>query len=245
MSDDPSPISENDTPPSAAVILTLEEARILGCLLEKEATTPEHYPLTFKSLQAACNQTSNREPIVRYELETVEEAAESLRYKQLAVLVHQAGARVAKCRHTITQKFPTLTDAQRAILCVLLLRGQQSAAEIRQRTERMHAFASLERVEEVLAEMAARQPQSWVEIIPSGAGRRVTTYRHTLCGQTPHGSAHAATHGGETSPSDTPPSEQPVASWRTTMEDEIAALKSEVEALRTELHELKNSLGAE
>ena len=88
-------------------LLTFEESRVLGCLLEKEATVPDQYPLTFNSLFSACNQSSNREPVTDFGTDTVEEAMEGLRYKKLSILVHQAGARVPKCKHTLEKNSPT------------------------------------------------------------------------------------------------------------------------------------------
>ena len=232
-------MSEESSAPETAstkpAFLTFEESRVLGCLLEKEATVPDQYPLTFNSLHSACNQSSNREPVVDFGTDTVEEAMEGLRYKKLSILVHQAGARVPKCKHTIENKYPYLTVGQRAILCVLLLRGPQTVGELRQRTERMHAFADLERVQTVLEEMAAHTPDPIVKHIPAGGGRRVATWMHTLCGDTvPALAAVAEPVRG---------SEAPAASWRTEMEEEIASLKAEVSSLRVELDMIKSNLG--
>lgn len=234
-------MSEESSDPAAEAasskpaLLTFEESRVLGCLLEKEATVPDQYPLTFNSLHAACNQSSNREPVVDFGTDTVEEAMEGLRYKKLSILVHQAGARVPKCKHTIENKYPYLTKGQQAILCVLLLRGPQTVGELRQRTERMHAFADLERVQTVLEEMATHTPDPIVKHIPAGGGRRVATWMHTLCGDTvPALAAVAEPVRG---------SEAPAASWRTEMEEEIASLKTEVSSLRAELDMIKSNLG--
>jgi len=215
--------------------LTFAETRVLGCLLEKESTTPDHYPLTPNALHAACNQSSNREPVTDLGSNEVEEAMEGIRYKQLALLVHQAGARVPKCRHTLENKFPYMTDGQRAILCVLLLRGQQTVGEIRQRTERMHPFADIERTQVVLDQLADYDPAPIVKHIPAGGGRRVATYVHLLCGDAPEAAPiHIAA----------PADAAPVASWREEMEEEIQSLRTGMLALKTELEELKSNLGA-
>jgi uncharacterized protein YceH (UPF0502 family) len=191
--------------------------------------------LTFNSLFSACNQSSNREPVTNLGTDTVEEAMEGLRYKKLSILVHQAGARVPKCKHTLENKYPYLTKGQQAILCVLLLRGPQTVGELRQRTERMHAFVDLERVQTVLDEMAAHKPDPIVRLIPAGAGRRVATYMHTLCGDAiPAMPAMVEPVRG---------TEAPAASWRTEMEEEMASLKEEVSELRAELDSIKASLG--
>lgn len=228
----PAPESSGTRP----ALLTFEESRVLGCLLEKEATVPDQYPLSFNSLHAACNQSSNREPVVDFGTDTVEEAMEGLRYKKLSILVHQAGARVPKCKHTVENKYPYLTTGQRAILCVLLLRGPQTVGELRLRAERLHAFADLDRVQAVLEEMAAHTPEPIVKLIPAGGGRRVATWMHTLCGDAAPATAAAAAepaHGAEA----------PAASWRGGMEEEIASLKAEVSSLRAEVESLKANLG--
>lgn len=235
MSEELSDPLPESTPDKPSALLTFEESRVLGCLLEKEATTPDQYPLTFNSLHSACNQSSNREPVVDFGTDTVEEAMEGLRYKKLSILVHQAGARVPKCKHTLENKYPYLTKGQQALLCVLLLRGPQTVGELRQRTERMHPFADLDRVQRVLDEMAAHTPEPIVKLIPAGGGRRVATYMHTLCGDDiPAFSAVV---------SETFRAEAPAASWRTEMEEEIASLKEEVSSLRSELESIKSSLG--
>ncbi len=234
MSEESPYLLPESAPDKPVALLTFEESRVLGCLLEKEATTPDQYPLTFNSLHSACNQSSNREPVVDFGTDTVEEAMEGLRYKKLSILVHQAGARVPKCKHTLENKYPYLTKGQHALLCALLLRGPQTVGELRQRTERMHPFADLDRVQRVLDEMAAHTPEPIVKLIPAGGGRRVATYMHTLCGDDIP--AHAPV-------SETSRSEAPAASWRTEMEEEIASLKEEVSTLRAELESIKSNLG--
>lgn len=230
---------ESSAEDGGLIQLTFEESRVLGCLLEKEATTPDQYPLTLNSLHSACNQSSNREPVTDFGTDTVEEAMEGLRYKKLAILVHQAGARVPKCKHTIENKFPYLTPAQRAILCVLFLRGQQTAGELRQRTERMHPFVDVAKVQEVLEEMSTYEPEPLVRIVPSGGGRRVVTYLHLFCG----GSENLALAAGSVSPAIVSEPEAPIASWREEMESELSALRAELVSLRTEMEELKTNLG--
>jgi len=221
---------------SGRPVLTFAEARVLGCLLEKEATTPDHYPLTFNSLHSACNQSSNRDPVTDLGTDEVEEAMEGLRYKGLAILVHEAGARVPKCKHRLEDRFPYLTDGQRAILCVLLLRGRQTAGELRQRTERMHPFADVDRVQTVLDELANYEPAPLVKLIPAGGGRRAVTYAHLLCGDVEDAPAAI--------PASAPAeSSAPAASWREELENEVSSLRSEVETLRAEFEELKSQLG--
>jgi len=219
----------------AAVRLTFSEARVLGCLLEKESLTPDQYPLTSNALQAACNQSSNREPVVRFDAATVEEAAAGLRHKKLAVLVHQAGARVAKCRHTVENRFPYLTKAQKAVLCVMLLRGPQTVGELRLRTERMHAFPDLDAVQDVLDELARLTPHPLVEMIPAGSGRRTVTFVHTLGGHPPRASEEPVAGIAP---------DAPVRDWHAEIEADLASLRTEVASLRSEIAALKTELGA-
>ena len=234
MSEETDTIEEGNEAAGKEPVLTFEEARVLGCLIEKETTTPDHYPLTLNSLHSACNQSSNRDPVVDFGTDLVEETLEGLRLKKLAVLLRQAGARVPKYKHTIENKFPYLTDGQRAILCVLLLRGQQTVGEIRTRTERLHPFADIERTQAVLDQLAEFQPEPLVRHTPAGGGRRVATYVHLLCGEVEL-----------SAPVSSAVQPQAVASpsWREDVEEEIASLKAEVLSLRSELEELKNNLG--
>lgn len=137
-------------------ILHPVEIRVLGALLEKEITTPEYYPLTVNSLQNACNQKSNRDPVVQYDEQTVEQALELLKNKQLVVRVSGAGHRVEKFGHRLGETM-NLGRREMALLCVLMLRGAQTVGELRGRTERMHDFTDLEEVESVLEALEKRE----------------------------------------------------------------------------------------
>ncbi|MEM6279117.1 MAG: YceH family protein [Verrucomicrobiota bacterium] len=234
MSDE-NPPEESTEETSNETLLTAAEARVLGCLLEKETTTPDQYPLTPNSLYSACNQSSNRDPVMDLGTDEVDEAMEGLRYKKLGILVHQSGARVSKCKHTLENKLPYLTKGQQALLCVLLLRGQQTAGELRQRTERLHPFVDVAKVEETLEEMAAYPTSPLVSVIPAGGGRRVVTYVQTMSEQAALPVAAAASvETGST---------QAASSWREEMEAELTSLRAEVSALKGELEELKSNLG--
>ena len=238
--DDSSPTDSSDASADGGLIqLTLAEARVLGCLLEKEATTPDYYPLTLNALHAACNQTSNREPVMNLGTDEVEEAMEGLRYKQLGILVHQAGARVAKNKHTLEKVFPYLTEGERALLCVLLLRGQQTVGELRQRTERMHSFHDIESAEAALKRLCDYEPYPLIRELPSGGGRRVPTYVHLFCGEPAAESLFAPSNNAR-------PATETVAgpSWREEMERQIAELRETVDELRGEVSRLKEELGA-
>lgn len=216
--------------------LTFTESRVLGCLLEKEATTPAYYPLTLNSLQAACNQSSNRNPVTALEESAIEKALISLRLKGLAVQVAGGGARSLKYKHTLN-RILDLDSAQAAILTVLLLRGTQTAGEIKQRCERMHEFASIEAVEETIQWFIEYPHGALVERHPSGAGRRVETYSHLL-GGAPSGEAIVT---AETVAVVELEAEQ---LWRNRMEQKVQDLQSTVEELKSALAQLRSDLGA-
>jgi uncharacterized protein len=137
------------------------EVRVLGALLEKDMVTPEYYPLTLHSLQAACNQKSNREPVVNYDEDTVFRAIELSRNRGLVIRVTGAGHRVEKVGHRLGEKL-NLGRRELALLCVLMLRGPQTVGELRARTERMHDFTDLEEVERCLESLATREPDALV-----------------------------------------------------------------------------------
>ncbi len=223
--------------------LTFAESRVLGCLMEKEVTTPQQYPLSLNSLHTACNQSSNRNPVTDLGTDEVEEAVESLRYKNLGMTVHQAGSRVSKTKHTIEDEFPYMTRSQQALMCVLMLRGQQTAGELRQRTERMHPFNDIQAVENQLQELIDNKPEPLVKRIPSGGGRRAVTYVHLLCGDVeiadmPHESIVAPTSAPA------PQRPAPVANEKVEeLEEEIADLRETVSALRAEIDDIKQQLG--
>ena len=132
------------------------EIRVLGALIEKENTTPEYYPLTLNALLNACNQKSSRDPVVNFDEDTVRRALELLRQKGLASRLTGAGHRVEKYGHAVGEKL-NLGRREMALLCVLMLRGQQTVGELRGRTERIHDFADLEEVEGVLQSLAGKQ----------------------------------------------------------------------------------------
>ena len=228
--------SETETKNPGIPQLTFEESRVLGCLLEKEATTPDNYPLSPNSLHSACNQSSNRNPITDLGTDTVEEAVDSLRLKNLAIRVHQAGARVPKSKHTIEDEFPYMTRSQRALICVLLLRGQQTASELRQRTERIHPFSDIDAVERQLEELIDHKPAPLVKRIPSGGGRRAVTYVHLLCGEVDDSSESIVpAHRPTTQPAQPGKIEE--------LETEIMSLKETVSGLRAEVDDIKQQLG--
>ena len=159
--------------------LSFCEARVLGCLLEKEMTTPEYYPLTLNSLMAACNQKSNRDPVLSLDEDTVLYTIGELREKHLALRVDVAGSRVPKFRHSFTSQFP-LKRVELAILTVLLLRGPQTLGEIRTRCDRIYAFNDLEEVESAVSGLADFTPDRLAAIFPRQPGQKERRYTHLL-----------------------------------------------------------------
>jgi hypothetical protein len=151
--------------------------RALGALMEKEITTPEYYPLSLNALVNACNQKSNREPVVSYDEDTVEEALAGLRAEGLAVRI-SGDSRVAKHAQRFTEKF-NLGRREAAVMCVLMLRGPQTVGELRGRTERMHSFDDLEAVENTLLHLAEA---GFAQMLPRQTGSREPRHGHLLSG---------------------------------------------------------------
>jgi uncharacterized protein YceH (UPF0502 family) len=160
--------------------LTPEELRVVACLVEKHFTTPDSYPLTENAVVAACNQLSNRNPVVAYDTNTVRVTLTALRQRGLARVIHTPGARVPKHRHILDEALG-LSRAEVSLLAVLALRGPQTVGELRTRTERMHDFASLPEVEEVLEGLAARDEPLVVKL-ERQPGQKEARYAQLLAG---------------------------------------------------------------
>ena len=205
--------------------LSFPEARVLGCLMEKEATTPEYYPLTLNSLVTACNQTTNREPVVAFDDATVQEALDALREKKLATVIFGSGSRVQKYRHNFSDHYE-LSRRESALLCVLLLRGPQTPGELRQRSERMAGFASLEDVEKSLDELS-RGESPLIRPIPAGLGRKEKRYIHLLCGEPQESLVNPVMPAASFAPSHS-------TSRMEVMQGEISALRADLQQMREE-----------
>ncbi len=132
------------------------EVRVLGCLLEKQRTTPDAYPLSLNALRLACNQSTNRDPVVEYDDATIRDALHRLERRGYARLASGAGSRAPKYRHLLAEALPMGEDEQ-ALMCVLMLRGAQTPGELKQRSERMHAFGDLEAVHDTLERLIERE----------------------------------------------------------------------------------------
>ncbi|PLX77473.1 MAG: DUF480 domain-containing protein [Desulfuromonas sp.] len=205
--------------------LTVTEIRVLGCLIEKEMTTPDVYPLSLNGLANACNQKSNRDPVLELDETDVVKALDRLRIKGLAMQAAGEGSRVPKYRHTMAEKL-YLEPEQLAILCELFVRGPQTLGELRTRCERMRSFADLAAVEEVLVELMELDAPL-VAKLPRQVGRKEQRYAHLFAGEP------------EISETDTTPSPE-AARMKVAAEDErIRKLEEEVAALKAEFEEFR------
>ncbi len=231
---------ESETPAPALQPLTFQEARVLGCLMEKEMTTPEYYPLTLHALIAACNQTTNREPVLSLDETTVREALAGLKSRGYALQVTLVGARVQKYKHDLAHKLPRLEKPAQALLCVLLLRGPQTSGELRQRTERMFPFADIASVEAALRELMTYPETPLVASIPPGGGRKTITYVHLLGGPVETSGVATSAAGEAAVQANTD------MAWRERLESDLNALRDEVAELKRRLSavELREAGGA-
>lgn len=212
-------------------LLNDTEVRVLGCLIEKELTTPEYYPLSLNALTNACNQKSNRDPVLALSEEYIVRALDSLRFKQLAVITADGG-RVPKYRHLLAENLGLL-PAELSIICELLVRGPQTVGELRTRCERMHQFVDLAAVEEVLRELLERGT-ALVTLMPRQHGRKEGRYAHLFSGQPEY--SEAGTEAAHE------PARQRVMAENeriAKLEEEVASLRAEVAGLRLAVQEFK------
>ena len=161
--------------------LTDIEVRVLGALIEKEITTPDYYPLSLNALVAACNQSSNRNPVVHYDESTVAQTLDSLREKKLVHFVDRSESRVTKYRHVLYEAM-NLGRPAMAVMCVLMLRGPQTVGEIRTRTNRLYDFTSLEEVETILNSLMSAEPPRVLRLARQ-VGQKEVRYAHLLSGE--------------------------------------------------------------
>jgi uncharacterized protein YceH (UPF0502 family) len=212
--------------------LTDVEVRILGSLLEKEVTTPEYYPLSLNALLSACNQTTNREPVMRLDEDTATHAIIALRRGGLLHQIQPVGSRVTRFQHLLAEELK-LGPRELAVLGVLMLRGPQTPGELHARTARLAPIADLAGLEEVLESLIAREPEPLVARLPRRPGQKEVRYAHLL--------------GGEPTQADAPEAaDEPARPTRRAdgEDDRIAALERTVEALRAEVAALRAELDA-
>ena len=208
--------------------LTPLEARVLGVLVEKQHTVPDTYPLSLNSLVAGCNQKTARSPVIEASEAEVLTAVDSL--KALSLVFEGSGSRVVRFEHNVGRRLGVPGQSV-ALLAVLMLRGPQTAAELRLNTERLHKFADISSVEGFLEELATREPVRVVKL-PRAPGEREARWAHLLCGEVALPAAAAASASGLTSGA--------VASWGVDVSaGELAALKAEQARLAAEVEQLK------
>ncbi len=214
------------------LILTEEEVRVLGVLAEKQMATPEYYPMSLNAVKVACNQKSNREPVVEYQEATVLEALDSLRRKGLALVVSGGGSRVRKYEHKLREAL-FLNQKEQALLAMLMLRGPQTLGELRSRTDRMAEFADLAEVEETLRDLSAaeRSPRPLAMMLPRMPGQKESRYVHLLSGE-PDLEA-LATREASAAP-------QPAGNSRLTeLEEKVEMLSREIQELKDQFQQFK------
>jgi uncharacterized protein YceH (UPF0502 family) len=202
------------------------QIRVLGCLLEKQQTTPDAYPLTLNALRMACNQTTSRNPVVDYDEATVREAAQRLGQRGWARLASYHGSRSVKYRHLLDDAL-ALSPDERALLCVLMLRGPQTLGELKQRSEKLHGFADLSSVEETLDRLTSRELGRWLERRP---GQKEARYTHLLEGDL---SENAEPTDADHPVRQTEPDD---------LAGEVARLRQELDAVRRDVDALREQL---
>jgi hypothetical protein len=206
------------------ILLNETEVRVLGALIEKEVATPDYYPLSLNALVNACNQKSNRHPVMNLDEDAVRDALDGLNGKGLAGAAGGADSRVTKYEHRLQETF-NFSRPEIAVLCVLLLRGPQTPGELRSRAERLHKFNDLEEVHSALQHLMNRQPPL-VKVLPRQPGTKEARYAHLLSGDVetwqPETSSEPATGPGDS--------------------ERLAHLENEVAALQKEIAELKQQL---
>ena len=211
---------------SVNIVLNEVECRVLGSLMEKEATTPEYYPLSLNALVNACNQKSNRDPAMNLDEGAVREALHCLEEQSLVRSVSPADSRVTKYEHRLQEAF-NFYRHETAILCLLLLRGPQTPGELRSRSERIHSFDDLAAVQSSLQHLMKREPPL-VKPLPRQPGTKETRYAHLLSGDVvqaePEPEAHRAPLASAEHSLDRDRAEK--------LEEEIAALKNEIADLK-------------
>ena len=237
MTMDPATPAPGNAPPAPLSVL---EARVLGCLIEKEFTTPDVYPLTLNALVNACNQRSNRDPMMDSGSREVEAALEELRLKRLAVLFSGADARVPKFKQKLEAVYP-MSPPARALLAELLLRGPQTLAGLRANSERMQPMPAMEEFEPLLGELTQRSAGALVRQLPRQPGQKEARWAQLLTG--PSSLAELPRDSSKGFAPDEELLKVPLAP-PPGVEQRLAALEAEVGHLRAELARLRNELGA-
>jgi len=208
------------------ILLNDAEVRVLGSLMEKESTTPDYYPLSLNALVNACNQKSNRDPVMNLDEEAVRDALHSLNEKGLAGTTSTAESRVTKYEHRIGEAF-NLNRQEYAVLCVLLLRGPQTPGELRGRTERLYRFDGLDQVQYALQLLMKREPPL-AKVLPRQPGTKEARYAHLLSGDVEAWQAE--------------PAQESAVSANSADSERIARLEEKVASLEQEVSNLKQQV---
>ena len=214
------------------IVLTAAEARVLGALVEKEATTPDYYPLSLNALGNACNQRSNREPVMSLDEDDLRQALNGLERKQLAGRVRSGDGRVTKYEHWLGEAF-NLSRAETALFCVLLLRGPQTPGELRGRTDRLHSFDEISDVLSGLQKLMERVPRL-AALLPRQPGTKESRYAHLICGPVESivQPVQPMAAGAQEHAASSPAHEERIAQLEATVEElrhEVARLREKVE----------------
>ena len=205
-----------------STILSDIETRVLGCLIEKQVTTPEYYPLTLNALTLACNQKNNRNPVTSYTEHQVSDALESLREKNLTYVFYGSTSRVPKYKHVMPEVM-RLKQSEVALMCVLMLRGAQTLGELRGNAARLHEFSSLEEVEETLNGLITRD-EPFVARLPRQPGQKEGRFAHLLSGEIDLEALEQ---------------ERPAPARRSSLEEKVEALTAEVEKLKEQFEQFR------
>ena len=209
------------------------EARVIGCLIEKQVTTPDQYPLSLNSLVSACNQKSNREPVMSLDEPTVQRTLDALSRKHLLLERSGFGSRVPKYQHLFCNtEYGTLkfSAQELAVVCELLLRGPQTPGELRSRASRMARFGDVSEIEAVLQALQERESGPLVARLPREPGRRESRYMHLFGGEPV---PQAAPDDGPIPVESSAPGAESLQSRVARLEADVAALRAEVEELRS------------
>ena len=206
------------------------EARVVGVLIEKEKATPQNYPLTLNSVTSACNQKSNRHPVMALEETTVFRALEQLMPKGVVQRLVSDDARVPKYRQIFTEKVG-LSDREEAAICVFLLRGSQTLGEIRGRTERLYRFGSLEEVTDTVQKLLNREPEPYIVQLPRQPGKKESRYAHLFSGEVDVEQVELLEQAAVTVQTENERMDE--------LEIEVRGLRSEVEAIKTQFETFK------
>lgn len=214
-------------------VLNEYELRVMGALVEKQIATPDYYPMTLNALVNASNQKNHRDPVVNYDEPTVVRALDSLREKKLVYTFHGSEARVPKYGHLFPKAYE-LSEAETAVMCVLILRGPQTPGELRSRTGHLYNFENLPEVETTLQDLSLRE-QPLVVKLPRQAGSRESRFAHLLSGDINLEEVAAAAEKSEGHTSSARGGNERIAK----LEEELAALRQEVTELKQQFADFR------